>query len=302
MASEPDTGRCANLLVVLRRDLQMVSESDTGRCANLPKGEGKSASKDAGPRRGWIVMSHRGSVPVKTLGPKGGEIWGSVPHRSEERKECHGGREYDVVRWGPSRRLELTFHLFCLQKSASHRFSGGGQDLSINAVIALGDPKDATTRVQHALNIEQYEIGRELRTKLTEFSSNLATSLLFTVTLASTWFTSAAKVAPQWNSQDSDDFDWWFAPISGLLCCIDFCRLVALSLLRGDFLNTEFSMWTLWVSLETFHFICDFFEAKSLSRLACFGVHCHMFSMVPLWIEFPFSEFTGCIADVVLSL
>ncbi|KAG6585236.1 hypothetical protein SDJN03_17969, partial [Cucurbita argyrosperma subsp. sororia] len=49
------------------------------------------------------------------------------------------------------------------------------QDLSVNAVIALGDPK-------HALNIEQYEIGRELRTKLTEFrnpSFNVFQSGLF---------------------------------------------------------------------------------------------------------------------------
>ena len=62
-------GRCANLLVVPRRGV------DTRRCASKNVGpqrevdlgavphrleEGKSASEDAGSRRGWIVMSHIG--------------------------------------------------------------------------------------------------------------------------------------------------------------------------------------------------------------------------------------------------
>ena len=67
MVSKPDTRRCVSLLAVPRRGV------DTTRCASKDAGsqkgmdlgavphrleEGKSASEDARPRRGWIVMSH----------------------------------------------------------------------------------------------------------------------------------------------------------------------------------------------------------------------------------------------------
>ena len=69
MVSESDTGRCVNLLAVPRRGI------DTRRCVNKDVGpqrevdlgavphrseEGTSASEDAGPQKGWIVMSHMG--------------------------------------------------------------------------------------------------------------------------------------------------------------------------------------------------------------------------------------------------
>ena len=69
MVLEPDTGRCASFLVVPRRgvDTRQCASKDAGSRRGVDLGvvphrleEGKSASEDAGPRRGWIVMSHIG--------------------------------------------------------------------------------------------------------------------------------------------------------------------------------------------------------------------------------------------------
>ena len=69
MVSEPVTGRCAGLHAVPRRGV------DTRRCATKDAGpqrgvdlgavphrldKGMSASEDAGPEGGWIVVSHIG--------------------------------------------------------------------------------------------------------------------------------------------------------------------------------------------------------------------------------------------------
>ena len=95
MLSEPDTGRCASLLAVLRRGV------DTRRCA----------SKDAGPRRGggWIMMSHIGwggentiykgrFVPTFSLFPEGGrqETGGRCASKDVEPRR---GVDCDVPHW-----------------------------------------------------------------------------------------------------------------------------------------------------------------------------------------------------------
>ena len=65
----PHTGRCVSLLTVPRRgvDMRRCASKNAGPQRGVNLGvvphrleEGKSASEDTGPRRGWIVMSHIG--------------------------------------------------------------------------------------------------------------------------------------------------------------------------------------------------------------------------------------------------
>ena len=72
MVSEPDTRRCVSLLAIPQRevDTRWCASKDAGprrgwivMCASKDAGPRRGwivmcASKDAGPRRGWIVMSH----------------------------------------------------------------------------------------------------------------------------------------------------------------------------------------------------------------------------------------------------